>query len=457
MAIGLKLQIGNSITNTTETLVFGQFPVRIGRNPLNDLRLQSGFVSQFHAVLELSGDSLMLRDLGSKNGTTLRSGRAPAHEVVDLTSCDGEFSISALSFKAVVEDIGDAVPAQIPQRGLLLGGLGAKGVALQETILCSSKDVAQALSTAAYPLATKAVEGASALRSKIDAFRTSRATINSVLQTIAVEVASVPEEQRESLLAWSRENFPGISEEPEFKRLVEHHCANVDTKDAESQVRRLEYVALQAVRELSSLYDPRGAPLGAELEVVQFLTRVRDTLDVFFKTFIPLRDGHRQFKSEMDIPSATSSRAGLAERAAASVGTAKTPLALAGLLLGSSDGQPAACKAVEGTFADLMIHQLALLSGVMRGVHSLMQELAPGTIEADLEVRHRKSMTGFMLGPYRFRELWRVFVSRHADLTESEKQLYSHVFGQDFVHAYAQLSEGSPAQTGSPRSRPGTS
>lgn len=423
--------------------MFGHFPVRIGRNPLNDLKLLPGFVSQFHAVLELRGTSLMLRDLGSKNGTVLPSGeRAPAHDMIALEEHQGQFAISALSFRATVEDVGEVAPARAPQRGLLLGGLGAEKAQFAETMLA---DPAHVSFVVAEPVVVPAQpaelgEGTPALRSQIKAYKASRGTIGRVLQTLASEITSVPPDQRQALLSWAREAFPNIAEEPEFKRLIEHHGAVFDERDAGAAGRRLEYVALQAVRELATLYRPRSAPIGSEQELVEFLTRVRDTLDVFFKTFVPLRDGYRQFKSDMDIREATPYFDSPAGRAMAAVSRAKTPMALAELLLGTSDDQLAAHRAVEGTFADLMIHQLALLSGVMKGVYSLMGELAPSGIEAMLEERRRKGEAGFTLGPYRFRELWKLFAARYGDLTESDKQLYAAVFGHDFVRAYAQLS-----------------
>ncbi|MFW5740252.1 MAG: type VI secretion system-associated FHA domain protein [Myxococcota bacterium] len=450
MAIGLKLQISDSRTGTTETRVFGHFPVRIGRNPLNDLKLLPGFVSQFHAVLELSGNALWLRDLGSKNGTNLPTGRAPAHEPVDLTQHDGQFAITALSFKATVEDIGDVAPVRRPQRGLLLGGLGTEKAQLAETMLA---DPAQMSFVVAEPAVAPDEppadygDGTPSLRTQINAYKASRGTIARVLQTLASELTSLPPEKQQELLAWTRENFPNIAEEPEYKRLIEHHGVVLDDKDTSAQSRRLEYVALQAVRELASLYNARSAPIGNEQELVQFLTRVRDTLDMFFRTFIPLRDGYRQFKTDMDIRDKTPYYDSPAGRAMGAVRRAKTPIALAELLLGTGDEQLAAHKAVEGTFADLMIHQIALLSGVMRGVHGLMQELAPTSIEGAVEHRRTKGETGWMFGPYRFRELWRTYVARHGDLTESEKQLYSHVFGHDFARAYAQLSGEASGQT----------
>ena len=57
----------------------GAFPLKDGENligrELGDITFPSdGFVSGRHAVLEVGPDRLMLRDLGSSNGTFLRLG-----------------------------------------------------------------------------------------------------------------------------------------------------------------------------------------------------------------------------------------------------------------------------------------------------------------------------------------------------------------------------------------------
>jgi type VI secretion system protein ImpI len=455
LAIGLKLIISDSRTNTTDTRVFGHFPVRIGRNPLNDLKLLPGFVSQFHAVLELHGDVLMLRDLGSKNGTLLLGGRAPAHEPVDLSTHQWQFAIAALSFTVSMEDVGDVAPVRAPQRGLLLGGLGVERAQMAETMLV---DTSQPMGLALEPQVPAVVpeiprslsDGTATLKPLKGQYASSRATIARVLQTLAADLTPLSPEHRQELFKWMRDEFPNIAEEAEFKRLLEHHGMRIETADTTARGRRLEYVALQAVRELSSLYRPKMSPIDDEQSLVQFLTRVRDTLDMFFKTFVPLRDGYRQFKSDLDIRDATPYFNTPAGRMVMAVARAKSAQALAELLLGGADDQVAALKAVEGTFADLMIHQLALLSGVMRGVHALMGELAPGTVDGALEEQKRKGTTGWTFGPYRFRELWRVYTARHADLADGEKQLFSLVFGNDFVRAYAQLSGEGSAQATSP-------
>ena len=100
VALGLRLRVTNTQDRNMIERTFDRFPVRIGRNPLNDFQIDSPFVSQFHAVLELTGNTLMLRDLGSKNGTSLRgSGKVASHQVVDLGPSNYEFAISSLFFQ----------------------------------------------------------------------------------------------------------------------------------------------------------------------------------------------------------------------------------------------------------------------------------------------------------------------------------------------------------------------
>ncbi len=47
----------------------------VGRHPTNDLRLQEPAVSSFHAVIEWVEDGWYVRDLGSRNGTSLNGRR----------------------------------------------------------------------------------------------------------------------------------------------------------------------------------------------------------------------------------------------------------------------------------------------------------------------------------------------------------------------------------------------
>ncbi|MFJ1597568.1 DUF1707 and FHA domain-containing protein [Streptomyces sp. NPDC088261] len=60
----------------------GPYPLRIGRDPMNGLRLSHETVSRVHAELSMQGGVWILRDLGSTNGTTVNGRRVTETVVV---------------------------------------------------------------------------------------------------------------------------------------------------------------------------------------------------------------------------------------------------------------------------------------------------------------------------------------------------------------------------------------
>ncbi|MFG2884517.1 FHA domain-containing protein [Streptomyces sp. NPDC048297] len=58
------------------------YPLRIGRDPANGLRLNHDTVSRVHAELRRQGGMWVLRDLGSTNGTTVNGRRVVGAVVV---------------------------------------------------------------------------------------------------------------------------------------------------------------------------------------------------------------------------------------------------------------------------------------------------------------------------------------------------------------------------------------
>jgi hypothetical protein len=77
----------------------GEQPLRIGRDPVNGLRLTHDTVSRVHAELSLRGGHWVLRDLGSTNGTYVNGHRMTTTAVVGVGDlvCFGEvgFRIAA--------------------------------------------------------------------------------------------------------------------------------------------------------------------------------------------------------------------------------------------------------------------------------------------------------------------------------------------------------------------------
>src|SRR5262249_15375586 len=161
-----------------------------------------------------------------------------------------------------------------------------------------------------------------------------------------------------------------------FQRLAAHFGANVSVP-AGGPASKEEVVALQGLKELASWYLPTGRPLEGVPNVVAFLQKLQDTLDVFFKCFVPLRDGYKQFEKDFNTKKTYRPGGGLPGGPGTSVETARDPRELAAKLLDWHDGSNEGQRAVESTFADLMIHQVAMLNGVMKGVKSLLAELSP--------------------------------------------------------------------------------
>ncbi|MFC8824506.1 DUF1707 and FHA domain-containing protein [Streptomyces sp. NPDC057137] len=74
----------------------GPIPLRIGRDPMNGLRLSHDTVSRLHAELGMQGGRWILRDLGSTNGTTVNGRRVTGTVVVR----DGDMvSFGQLSYR----------------------------------------------------------------------------------------------------------------------------------------------------------------------------------------------------------------------------------------------------------------------------------------------------------------------------------------------------------------------
>jgi type VI secretion system protein ImpI len=407
---GIRLQIFDGKSNTRVVRVFTHLPVRIGRNPLNDLQIPEGFVSQFHAVLELHGDVLMLRDLGSRNGTRMGEGRAPAHDPVDLRLSRGEFAIGSLAFSVELTEV-----APPPARRPISAPPDFDDEPTSRTAILQA------------PLAVTQV------LSFDPAFDQARAKLGH--RIIPREEPDEPDDGPDSVVERTMVLAPEAAPKPRVMGgdTLPHMAPGAKPPlEQTMRERQLEAMALQGVRELAQFYLPGSPRIETPEDVARFLSRVRDTLDVFLRCFVPLRDGYRQFTSSMDI------RKSSAPRAVLGIESAQDERELAQYLLDPADEEGVSQRAVEGTFADLMIHQLALLNAIMRGVKSLLQELSPASVEAALGALSKEGKAGFTWGPWRFKALWAVYGAKYGDVDDGDKRTFAALFGRDFAEAYSE-------------------
>jgi type VI secretion system protein ImpI len=449
----VRLKIVDTEFHTTFRDTYALLPVRIGRNPLNDVRLSKPQVSQFHAVLELQDGHLMLRDLGSRNGTILRDGRAPAHELVDLADSSHRFLVSTFKFEASLADVEPGeIEVRQARRGLLESEPPPKDRARHRTRYEATFEVplselrsrrsAMLDDAPRLELVTAPPAGAEDLAALCDE---ARASSGRLVQAAVQRAQALPPAQARAMLEWLRTRVPGVERDPDFRRLNRQ----VDPSEADTERKRLrEYVAAQGLEELASYYLPDHPSFTSEDDVLRFLAKVRDVLDALFASFVPLRDGFETMRTGIDVQR-PSDRSLSHYDAIHAVRTVTTSAELAQCLLDWRQDLPGARKAVEGVFADLMIHEMALLSGVVRGVQSMLRDISPEAIEAELERRRKNG--GVFSGMFRFRELWKVYRERHGDLEDGEKRIFGLVFGPVFAKTYARfIDDGADAEPGGP-------
>lgn len=405
---GVRISIRDEQSGEVRTRAFPRLPVRIGRNPLNDLQLDEAFISQFHAVLEVDeGGQLALRDLGSRNGTMVGGQRVPPNERLGLGGSEAAFAVLGLTFEARLA----AVTGE--SGGPRGAGKGPKFLAA--TMMGDAMAVAAA---AGLPASAAKIE---------EHGREARAAIDRLGEVLAAELPKMQQQARDMVIAKVRTTAPEVFESPKMKALL-GSMGIFDLGGNRSVV--------DALRAFASSYVHSDASPVSDDDLRRFLDKLQVVLGVFLKTFIPLRDGHRQFESGLNLGRNTGRTA-----AFGSVKNATDPTALAHALFDPRDETDSGARQIEETFADLMIHQVALLGGVMRGVTALLKELSPAEIEKALATKSFKGDVGASWGWFRWRALYRIFATRHGDYAEEEKKTFSKIFGGEFAEAYGRFLE----------------
>lgn len=400
MALALNLFITDTQSGDTLERSFERFPVRIGRNSLNDLCIEKPFVSQFHAALELTEDRrLFARDLGSTNGTVHRGERVPRDAVRDITAAP-ELTIGPITLRM---EIVNRVAARAAPKTVLDGVVdGVLPPPLQREVAGPPG--------AEQPFLEQ-------LTPYIQGYREAWAAVYGVLYD---QLTRLPDPIRKNYLRRLAEESSSVRSEVDFQKLATYYGVNPQTLSEAGPAQ----AALAALGELAQSLMP-GAPPPTDVPSVLALTRrLRDGLEVFLKCFVSLRDGHKEFAVGV-LAQAGKERAPLVQ-------AAPNAEALARVLF-FADNVPDAALQLHDSFVDVMSHQVALLSGVMEGVKTLLRELSPERIEEELERKGKKSLFAS-----RYEALWQAYGTRHADYASEDKETFLIIFGPQFSKAYAQ-------------------
>jgi len=380
----------------TEPKRLTALPIRIGRNGLNDFVISNSVVSSFHARIDDIDGRLCITDLGSKNGVRVPVGSGapqalPPNQPYDLQPVGFHFFLGVhvhvkIAFDELREPLGDR--GAMSFSGHVLGNAGV----LLETPSPSHPPhapmgVGPHLPPPAPPVQQSFPPGGAAPPGA------------------PFQVAPVA---------------PSVA--PQYLPMQ----AGGRAATGFLQGMTAETMALVGLRELAASLVP-SAPLDSTGDIARFITKLHDALDAFCRSFIPLREGHAQFMSSFDLQRSLR-RSQQRSQAYFAVESARTPEALAAALLDPKSKAFDAPQAVEGILADLMLHQLALLEGVMRGVRALLQELSPDNVE---------NQVGGGMSLTRHRALWNKYLEIYDGVSE-ERQAFAVIFGPEFAEAYRQ-------------------
>jgi predicted component of type VI protein secretion system len=185
------------------------------------------------------------------------------------------------------------------------------------------------------------------------------------------------------------------------------------------------------MQELAGWYVGRNRALTTPAEVALFKDNLRATLDEFLLGYPALVEGMGRFEQQMDIQS---------EQAPA---LPSSPAELAAKLLDWEGNSHKVRQRLHASFAELMMHEVALLNGLMSGVKALLTELSPTRIE--------KAAAGTCHGLFGRPDPWAVYKLRHSDLADEENERFRLLFGPEFVEEYRQFTrEGSGSEKPEP-------
>ena len=453
------ITVFDSEAGTTSDHTFATSPVRIGRNPLNDLPLPFPFVSGWHAVVRFDDDQAKFFDLGSTNGTLLNGRKINAGEAVvvgemlsvtigklELRFRRGAPATISSIFPIGYQPVGNAPAAGAPVGGAPVGNAPGYGQPMHVpsppppdpyvpqppppvyghagNAMTGSIDRGPSMPLPAAPAGTAHVQMSDVhhaiqrLRPLYDGYRQQWARVQHELQQALGGMHPSLHEFAISVLA---REFPGVTHENDFATLARRLGARVPGGGHEGGGEE----GMAAVQRLAQGVRPDEEPPRSAEEAERFLACVEDVLRASAKAFVELQKGQEQFGREMGVRTI---------KEFTPLHAAGTPDNVLKYLLDWQKGGPHRTQELVGVYADVMIHQVALINGVMEGVRSLLARLDPAEID-----RSVSSAWGS-----RAALAWKAFVQRYQELTEADRNITEHVFGPDFARAYAEVGgEGS--------------
>ncbi len=442
------VRVENLETKATAQYVFRRSPVHIGRNKLNEVPLTQGFVSLWHGILRFGENSLEYLDLDSTNGTEVDGHRLRRNVFVPVTE-KTDLRIGSLRLHFSRREVVATEPKDdqtLFGRTISSQGTAARSPASQPVGTVGFKPALRR--TPISPATAGVLPEEQSPEAVADWYRETWQTLHAQLTG---KLAPLSADKRERTLQLLRQRFPALEQEEEFRALGE--AVPVDGGPSPTRVTDLipqgappsatagfvrpvdqAGASPSLLRIFAQTYGSESAELRTAEEVEQFLQQLAAVLEAFAKAFLELRRGHDQFGKEVAVPLVGDQTL---------LRHAKTPRDLLCCLLDCEGDGAERIRALNEGFADVMIHEVALLNGIRQGIGALLTHLSPEELQRSMVPSPNGA--GSMLlrvWPVRAMALWRAYVARHRGLLQEEKEVHSIIFGSEFAFAYAQIVGG---------------
>ncbi len=407
MGLGLALKIIDSESGEVSSRRIERPSVLFGRDSqMCECTLNDRHVSKVHASLEIRDGQFFVRDAASTNGTIVRGQRIDPSVWVSLgpASQEGEFAISKWRIAVRAE--------QVDERS------GALSVSLA--------------SLAGEPPRRDIGMGTYAMSHPLDALAAVYADNIGLIQKFHVTLKRVldeaPPSAREFMAQEAATRYPLLLNHVEIQTLLTQYGAKLMLTP--------DRAALLALQDLSRAHVDPQRPVSTPKEIAVFATNLTMTLGTLLSGTMQLFSGMREFEHQMDIKTDQTVGPGPVSRRPMS------PEELSRSLLDWRERTEPALDMLRRRFTGLMVHQVAMLNGVMRGVKVLLTELAPKTLEKMLQrgSGQRGKWRRFVGWFLPSKALWSLFAERYADLADEENERFRLLFGPEFADEYRQLA-----------------
>lgn len=409
----LVIKLKNTKSGTNDVYAFDSSPVRIGRNKLNELHVHEDVVSQWHGIFRFGEGYVVFVDLGSTNGTSLNGQRLQRNVEVPLAA-DSVLSIAHLELRFARV----AVPANaITRKQSSFFQPNDMSLAGARTVMFQAGSLAPPKAESADP--HMLAEILAGTRGVLDQYNQALAQL---AHYTGHYLDQVPADQRPAMLMALREQMPGFAKTKEFRKLALKAGLlpeQIGDVDVDAWIKRVVFGNEDAATE-------RGL-----IDTGRALERVGAILEAFAQALVDLRGGHEQFLQDVGLRlnSDLNGLEGL-----------RSSRAVLGYLLDWSAPDQARLDDLNRVFADVAMHQVGLINGVVEGVRGILTSITPEAMAGapptprSSPIREAASSAAGLFGG-NVKAWWRKYATKHAELEEGDR-FARDLFGKAFSTAY---------------------